>query len=124
MEVKVKREVMVVDDDVSLRTSIRLVLENEGYKVTEAVDAKDCWNGIKYRKPDLILLDIMMPGMTTTQLIERINKDNNLKSIKIIFITAVPGARKLIKKTENVLGTIEKPFENKELVAIVKKALA
>jgi len=116
-------EIMVVEDKESSRITMRLVLEKEGYKVSEAESAKACWSGIQFRKPDLILLDILMPGLRATQLVERIEADKNLKSIKVIYVTAVKDAKKIVKKTRNVVGIIKKPYENEELIALVKKAL-
>jgi len=118
-------KIMVVDDEESARITTRLVLEKEGYEVLEAPSASECWHDIIIRalRPDLILLDILMHGLRSTQLVERIEADKNLKSIKIIYVTAVKDAKSIVKKTKSVAGIIAKPYENKELIAMVKKAL-
>jgi len=118
-------KIMIVDDEEPARIVMRLVLEKKGYDVSEATSAMECLRDIRVRKlkPDLILLDILMPGLRATQLVERIEADENLRSIKVIYVTAVKGAKGLVKKTKNVVGIIEKPYENKELIIMVKKAL-
>lgn len=117
-------KIMVVDDEESLRKSVRLVLEAEGYEVNEAVNADDCWNKIQDNPPDLILLDIRMPGLSAEDLVRKIKDSPVLKSIKIIYVTAVVGSKELNKNREGVVGVIEKPFSNKELLKIIKEALS
>jgi len=61
--------------------------------------------------------------MTSIDFIEKINNEPKLKSVKIIYLTAVMGAKELAESEENVPLTIEKPFENKQLISIIKKVL-
>jgi DNA-binding response OmpR family regulator len=112
-------KILIVDDEPSIRATLKIVLETEGYDVQEVSSADDAWNKLKMAKPDLMLLDVMMPGMKPVDLIKRV-KDNTMYSdLKIIMVTAVGGAEKI----EGTLGTIAKPFQNEELLAEVKKAL-
>ena len=115
---------MVVDDEETLRNTVKMVLEPAGYLVSEAVDADDCWEKIQQEKPDLILLDIMMPGMKAVDLIKDIKENPNLRDIKIVYLTAIAGTKKIAAKMEGVVDTIEKPFKNEELVEVVKEALS
>lgn len=115
---------MVVDDEVTLRHTVRLVLEAEGYSVSEASNADDCWEKIQEDLPDLILLDIRMPGMPAVELIRRIKESPRLRKIRIVYMTAVVGAKEVTKRLEGVITAIEKPFKNDELVAVVKEALS
>jgi len=118
------KKIMIVDDEASVRISVRLVLESEGFEVSEAKDADECWwklnEGIA---PDLILLDVMMPGMNSLELLEKIGKDSKLKKIPVIYLSAVMGVKKATQGAKGVVGAIEKPFKNQELILKVKKAL-
>ncbi|MCH7568913.1 MAG: response regulator [Nanoarchaeota archaeon] len=114
-------KVMIVDDDESLRKTVRRILESESFEVVETINYYDCWEKIQKDPPKLILLDIMMPG-ESFNLVQKINSDLKLKSIKIVYITALGGVKERAVGT-GVITTIEKPFKRKELVAVVKKIL-
>lgn len=116
-------KILIVDDEPSVRITLKAVLESEGYEVEEAKDADEGWTKTKMSKPDLILLDIMMPGMRPVDLIKRIKDNSMLKNTKIIYVTAVSGVKKAAESEGDVFATIEKPFKNEELLAIVKEAL-
>ena len=118
------KKIMIVDDEATLRSAVRMVLESEGYLVLDAVSADDCWEKIQQEKPDLILLDIRMPGMRAVDLIRKIKEDKKLRSIKIVYMTVIAGTKKISRKLEGVVGAIEKPFRNEELLAVVKDALS
>jgi len=114
--------VMVVDDEPDIRDTVKDVLVDAGLKVVTAKDGQDCVDKVRTSPPDLILLDILMPGLTTKEVIARLNK---VKSPPIIFLTVV----KLSEATKkniiqgNMVDYVEKPFNNADLVKRVKKAL-
>jgi CheY-like chemotaxis protein len=116
--------IMIVDDEQNIRKTVRLVLEIEKFKVLEATSADDCWKKIQKNKPDLILLDIRMPGMPSVDLIKKIKENPKLKSIKIIYATALVGAKAETKKLKGVESTLEKPFKNEDLISLIKKVLS
>jgi CheY-like chemotaxis protein len=118
------KKVMIVDDEASVRISVRLVLETEGFKVSEAKDADECWKKLKSGEtPDLILLDVMMPGMRPVDLLKKLGDDPKLKKIPVIYISAIMGIKKSSADVKGIVDSIEKPFKNEELIAKVKKAL-
>jgi DNA-binding response OmpR family regulator len=115
--------ILSVDDEIDIRNTVKSVLSDEGLKVITAKNGRDCINKVKKYKPHLILLDILMPGITTKQILEEL-KDNKSKA-KIIFLTVVrlsEISKKEISKG-NMADYIEKPFDNKDLIKRVKKAL-
>jgi len=116
-------KIMIIDDEESVRITVKTVLETEGFEVSEASSANDGLKKIKEDKPDLVLLDVMMPGMKSVDLIEQVKADDNLKDIKIIYVTAVMGAKETLKSEKGIVTVIEKPFKNEELIAEIKKAL-
>jgi len=124
---KEKKRVMVVDDEPDIRSLVRAILENNGYKVVEAVSGDDCIRKLK-KDPsfDLMLLDIRMPGMTPKQVIESVQKNKKLRKLKISYLTVVEFAdsiKKNLLKQKQVVDYITKPFRVGDIVARVKKAI-
>lgn len=117
------KKIMVVDDEMNVRHAVRLVLESEGYSVSEAANADDCWDKLQEQQPDLILLDIRMPGMAAVDLIKKVKESSRLRKIRIVYMTSVVGTKEVSKKLEGVIAAIEKPFKNEELLAVVRDAL-
>lgn len=113
--------VLVVDDDKNICELLRLYLEKEGYGVILAHDGEEAVVKFNALKPDIILLDIMLPGIDGWQVCREIRKKSN---VPIIMITAK------VETFDKVLGLelgaddyIMKPFDSKELVARVKAVL-
>ncbi len=115
-----KKKIMIVDDEEDIRQSAKMILEKEGYKTILAMNGDDCLKKIKTKKPNLILLDIMMPGTPAKEVIKKI------KNIPVIYFSVV---RLSEAEKEGLLGNriivdfIQKPFEIKELIDKVKKHL-
>ena len=81
-------EILIADDDEDIRELLKYNLEKEGYSVQLAVDGHDCLKKINAQKPDLLLLDVMMPGMDGIEVCEILKSDESLKDILICFLTA------------------------------------
>lgn len=120
--------VLIVDDEMSVRKSLRLLLEVNGYQVLEAEDANKAYDllFLKLRTidelPEVMLLDVMMPGMSSAELLKKMKEDEFMKEVKVIFLTAVKDAKDILEGQEGVFDTFEKPYDNKELLAAIKKA--
>jgi len=111
------KTILVVDDEPDVRECVKTILENNGYRVITAVDGDDCLNILHEENPDLILLDIMMPGTPVEEVIKQI------EDIKIVFMSVVrmPIARRRgLCKQDNVIDFIQKPFDASELIGEVK----
>lgn len=118
-----KKTILVVDDEKDIRESISDLLHDYGFDVLTAENGKDLLKMLQKNKPDFILLDILMPGMTTYEILEEF-KTKKIDT-PIIFLTVVRFAehtKKLI--TKNMVDYIEKPFDNKDLIKRIKRALA
>lgn len=120
-----KKMIMVVDDEEALRELLKAIMEEEGYEVVTAEDGNDCLQKLKTARPELILLDMMMPGMSGREVCERIRKDPKIKDLKIAFLTVArfSEAGKGTLKEMKVLDYITKPFDNKDLIKKVKKMI-
>lgn len=118
------KEILVVDDELDVVVPIQFLMEQQGYSVLTAQRGEDALDLIYQYKPDLVLLDIMLPGIDGWQVCEIVRLNPNYRDIKIIFLTA-KGRREEIAKGL-ALGAdayITKPFSNAKLVAEVKKLL-
>ena len=115
------KHIFVVDDEVTIRDLIKKYLEKEGYKVTLFADGKNLVNEIRRLSPDLVVLDIMLPGTDGLELCKEIRKTSELP---IIFVSARD------EEFDRVIGLeiggddyLAKPFSPRELVARVKNIM-
>ncbi len=120
-----KRIIMVVDDEESLLELLRGVLESEGFDVVTVASGQECLTKLRTVRPDLILMDMMMPGMSGRETTEKIREDLKLKTLRIAFLTVARFSESGMKslKDLDVKDYITKPFENQDLVKRVKKIL-
>ena len=119
----VKKKIMIVDDEENLIELVTAVLEQEGFKVIGVKSGPECLEKLKEVKPDLILMDMMMPGMSGRETTEKIRQNPATKDLKIAFLTVARFSEtgRDTLKTLNVLDYITKPFDNEDLVKRVKK---
>jgi two-component system alkaline phosphatase synthesis response regulator PhoP len=118
------RKVLVVEDDPDLRELLRYNLTQEGLAVEEAQDGAEAMERIRRRTPDLLLLDLMLPGMTGLELCRALRAEPATAALPILMVTA-KGA-----EVDRVLGLemgaddyVVKPFSPRELVARIKALL-
>lgn len=120
-----KKKIMVVDDEENLLILVSKLLEPQGFAVITAESGHECLELLKKEKPDLLLLDMMMPGMSGMDVAKAIRANPKTKNLKIVFLTVVrPGeVRSDRLKRIKALDYIEKPFDNRDLIRRVKKLL-
>jgi len=107
------KTILVVDDEPDVRDVVKLILEKQSYRVITAIDGDDCLNILHEETPDLILLDIMMPGTPVKEIIEKI------ENIKIAFLSVVrtsEAEKRDLLKQKNIVDFIQKPFDVKDLI--------
>jgi DNA-binding response OmpR family regulator len=115
---KNKKTIMIVDDESDIRQSVKIILEKNGYSVVLAVDGNDCLRKLKNEKPDLILLDIMMPGTPVKEIVKKIT------DVKIAYLSVVrtsEAEREDLLGQKNIVDFIQKPFDIDDLLKKVKK---
>jgi len=116
--------VLIVDDNVNNLQVLGGFLQNEGLTVEFAVDGMSALKWLDKKKFDLILLDIMMPGMNGYEVCSLIKKNSAINEIPIIFITAKTDSESIIKGFEaGAVDYITKPFIQSELLVRVKTQL-
>ena len=112
------KTIMIVDDEPDIRESVKAVLEKNGFKTITAVNGDDCLKKLSKAKPDLILMDIMMPGTPVRDIVPKI------KGTKIAYLSVVrtgEAEMEALLKEKNIVDFIQKPFDIAELVRKVKK---
>lgn len=119
-----QKNILVVDDEAPIRDMLRIALEMADYSVLEAADAQEAHGIIIDKKPDLILLDWMMPGTSGIELARRLKREDISKDIPLIMLTAKGEEDNKVQGLE--IGAddyITKPFSPRELVARLKALL-
>lgn len=119
-----KQTILVVDDEQDLLDLIEYNLKKEGFDVLRAEDGVEGMEVAREHKPDLVLLDIMMPKMNGIEVVERMRDDKKLKRIPIIFLTA-RGDEKTEVEGLNKGGDdyITKPISTTKLISRIKAVL-
>ncbi|MDK2858022.1 MAG: two-component system, OmpR family, phosphate regulon response regulator PhoB [Verrucomicrobiota bacterium] len=119
-----KKQILVIEDEEDIRELVRYNLEREGFGVLEAESGEDGLNAAAQNKPDLILLDLMLPGKDGLQVCRELKRSDDLQEIPLIMMTAKGEESDIVTGLE--LGAedyIVKPFSPKVLVARVKAVL-
>ena len=118
------KEILIVDDEPGVVVPIQFLMEQQGYRVMIAERGEDALDLIYHYRPDLVLLDIMLPGIDGYEVCEIIRLNPNYRNVKIIFLTAKGREVEIAKGlTLGADAYITKPFSNTELVATVKELL-
>ena len=117
-----KRSILVVDDDVDASQMVKMILEKTGlYAVNICNRGSEAFKIILDTRPELVLLDIMMPGADGTDIAERIKKENGLALTRIVFMTSLVSQNEVLKNS--VIGGhafISKPVSGETLLQRVK----
>lgn len=117
-----KKKIMVVDDSREIAKVIQKILESENFAVKTAYSGAECLDKLKKETPDLILLDIMMPGMGGISVLREVMKRD--PKAKVVMLTVVGQVSQINECSK--LGAkdfITKPFDNKDLIRRVKWTL-
>ena len=121
---RMKTRVLVIDDEAPIRLLCRVNLEAEGMEVLEAADGPSGLDQARQGEPDVILLDVMMPGLDGWRVAEELLEDERTKSIPIVFLTARAELRDRARGLD--LGGVDyvtKPFNPVELAPLVRELI-
>lgn len=116
------KRILVVDDDSDVAKLLSLLLTGEGFKVSQAQDGQEALDKARQEKPDLLILDVMLPKLDGYKVARMLKFDEKFSHIPIIMLTAK------IQEHDRELGLemgadeyINKPFDNQELILKVKE---
>jgi len=127
------KKVLTVDDDVDIRKIVSKLVEKSGYEAIEAKNGVEGMGKVREDKPDLIILDMLMPKESGVRMYHELKTEESLKDIPVIVLSAIP--KKSFLRSQKVLDEfagqsvpepeayIEKPEEPEELIALMKKIL-
>jgi DNA-binding response OmpR family regulator len=118
------KQILIVDDEPNIVVPIQFLLEQQGYKVLIAERGEDALDLIYQYKPDLVLLDIMLPGIDGYEVCEIVRLNPDCRDVKLIFLTAK--GREVDIAKGMALGAddyITKPYTNTELMTKLEAVL-
>ena len=118
-------KILVVDDEPDVLTYLTAVLEDDGAAVIQAIDGSQALELARKEKPDLITLDLSMPGFDGGQVFEVLRKDPELSTVPVCIITGKPELRRLIydRPVPPPEGYLDKPVSQEVLLLNVRKIL-
>ena len=119
------KSVLIVEDEPVIAEALVYLLQREGLEVAVRGDGEAALEVLHSEPPDLMILDIMLPGISGMEVLETVRRDNALRSLPVLMLTA-KGQRKDRSAAEEAGASlfITKPFSNAELVGHVKDLLA
>jgi two-component system phosphate regulon response regulator PhoB len=117
-------QILIVDDEAGIRQMLSFTLGGDGYSCTEAGDTDEAQSALTGRRPDLILLDWMLPGISGVDFARRLKRDPRTSDIPIILLTAKGEEADKVKGLDSGADDyVTKPFSTRELLARVRALL-
>jgi DNA-binding response OmpR family regulator len=120
-----KPVILIADDDPQILTMLGIRLVKKGYEVLEAADGLQTLSMARQHHPDLVLLDVMMPGKNGWEVAKELRSDDKLRNVGIVMLTAI--GEKVNELTSPLYGAdafVDKPFDFADLEAKIKNVLA
>jgi CheY-like chemotaxis protein len=111
--------VLIVDDEPDIRIFIAACLEEAGFNVDIAVDGIDAMDKIRADQPDLITLDLQMPGEWGPRFYRKLRQDRQLRETPVIVISGIDGDHAI----KDAVAFLQKPFDPEKLIGIVKNTI-
>jgi len=119
------KKILIADDEQNIVISLEFLMKREGYEVSIANDGEEAVAMIRSERPDLVLLDVMMPKKSGFEVCQEIKSDAALQSVRILMLTAKGRDTEVAKGLAlGADGYMTKPFSTKELVERVRSMLA
>ena len=119
-----KRTVLIADDEPSMRLLVTATITSDSIVVLEAADGDEAWSLIEAHRPDLVLLDVQMPGQTGIELTRRLRSDPTYATMKIVILTSKAQATDVAQGLAAGADLyLTKPFSPISLMTYVEQAL-
>jgi two-component system, cell cycle response regulator DivK len=113
--------VLVVDDEKENLTYVGTLLEDNGYDVVTAGDGKEALEAARDKKPDLVVLDLMMPNQTGTDFYRNLSKEKELKNVPVIVVSGLAGRDLAVPEP---VAVFDKPLDTDAFITAVDKVLS
>lgn len=118
------KRIIITDDEIMNLRMTEFILKKAGYETVKASSGAECLNAVKEQKPDLILLDLLMPEMNGFEVIERLRESEEGRDIPVILLSAAEDKESLDKAQElGVAACVGKPFKQDELLGRIQTVL-
>ncbi|HYU23585.1 MAG TPA: response regulator [Thermoanaerobaculia bacterium] len=114
---------MVVDDDPNIRKMIIAALRREGYEFSEAPNGKEALEIMRARRPDVVVLDLMMPIVSGWEVLQVRENDPELRQIPVIIVSATRAPEIATAVDKGICAFLPKPFDIAALSALVRSCL-
>jgi len=115
-------KIMIVDDELDFREMLDIMMKKEGYETEMAEDGSEFLDKLDSFNPDIVTLDVMMPGITTKEILEKLKeKKSNPRIILLTVVRYSDEEGEKVFKMGNIVDYIKKPFEIDNLMDSVKK---
>ena len=115
--------ILVVDDEPAIRLLLRLTLEEAGYRVIEAADGAAALQATRQQRPDLVLLDVALPGLSGIEVCRRLRAEPATAATPVLLISGIDRRIEAEAAAAGALACIVKPFELSGLVEQAARAL-
>ncbi|HOW89797.1 MAG TPA: response regulator [Elusimicrobiales bacterium] len=117
-------KILLVDDDPEISSLVQYTLESMGHQTQVCSNGREVLEALQAQKPDLLVLDVMLPGIDGYSLANQITEDPATKNMPIIVLSALEPSRSMFQKFPQVAAFLTKPFNTDDLTEAVKAALA
>src|SRR5215208_2873235 len=116
--------ILVVDDDPGMLQTITWILKEHGYDVASAQGGAGMWEQLELRLPDLLLLDVIMPGADGFELLEQLKSDDRWRELPVLMVSSLPPEEATVKTLGlGAADFVRKPFRVRELLARIQAQL-
>lgn len=117
-------KILVVDDDPEISSLVEYTLESLGHTVKVCDNGREVLDTLRSFKPDMMVLDVMLPGIDGYSLASQISEDPELSKMPIVVLSALEPSRTMFQRFSQVAAFLTKPFNTDDLMEAVKNALA
>ena len=114
-------KIMIVDDEPDMREMVDIMMRKEGFETETVENGTDFLEKIDEFSPDIVTLDVMMPGPTTEEILEKLKKKKSNPKVILLTVVRLDRDEKKVFEQGNVVDYIKKPFNVDDLIDAVKK---
>jgi two-component system, OmpR family, alkaline phosphatase synthesis response regulator PhoP len=114
-------KIMIIDDETDLREMLNLMIRKEGFETATAESGEDFLNKIDVFQPDLVTLDVMMPGLTTREILEKLPEKKTKPKIILLTVVRYSEEEKQKLYQKGIVDYVTKPFEMDNLINTIQK---
>ncbi len=119
-----KKKILVVDDEPNILKLVSFILTNNGYEAVEASSGPECLEKVRKEKPDMIVLDVMMPKMDGFEVAKKIKSNTATKDIPILMLSSKAQFEDKMKGIDSgAMDYVTKPFDKQELLEKVRECI-